>query len=230
MRCISTLLNCFFLLFSLMLWSCASGDGSQQADEQFEQEDEQFAQDQEDDYDQEEDVAEGGEVDEEGMEEYQDANDLSNQTMEEEGAGEYDDANLDTANELGEGLGGLEQGNQALTDDTLGNDLQGSYDGNLNPLATEVASVPSMGDAPADSSDRVVRFVTADGTPVYDRPDAGASSLSTLYQGDPLVVSIQGEWAEITSGRYVMTSSLSEKMIPRPQGESPWNPPAGPQP
>ena len=228
MRCFVTSIKCFTIMISLMVYACSSEQEGQEQEEQLEQD-----QQEDEEYEQE------GEEEVVEVEELQGIEDLSNQgSLEVEGTGEYNDGNtLNNINDLGNGLNELESNTtnnnaQILSDDALGNDLQGAYDGNLNPLAgnAEAAPSPSLGDAPADTSDRVVRYVTADGTPVYDRPDSSATSLSTLYQGDPLVVAIQGEWAEITSGRYVMTSSLSEKIVPRQRNESSWNPPSGPQP
>ena len=212
-----------------MLWSCASDQLDQEESDQYESDQQQEEQEQQQEQDEDD-------LDDEDSEDLQEINDLSDQTLGEEGTSDYGNADsLDNVNDLAGGLEDTEQSDQGLSDEALGNDLQGAYDGNLNPVGGDVVTtmsepIPSMGDAPTDSSDRVVRYVTADGTPVYDRPDPGASSLSTLYQGDPLVVAIQGEWAEITPGRYVMTSSLSEKIVPRLQGESPWGPPSGPQP
>ncbi|NRA43650.1 MAG: hypothetical protein HRU09_01710 [Oligoflexales bacterium] len=208
------------MMLILMQFACSSDEGDQQQEEQLEQD-----QQEDEEYEQE---------GEEGLEDLQEiGGDISDQTNIGESTGDYNDANaLNNINDLGDGLNELESNslsnNQILSDEALGNDLQGAYD--ANSLGGNAVVSPSVGDAPSDNSDRVVRYVTSDGTPVYDRPDSSAASLSTLFQGDPLVVAIQGEWAEITSGRYVMTSSLSEKIVPRLKGESSWNPPSGPQP
>lgn len=216
MRCFASLFKSFILMLSLMLYGCSSDQEGKEQEDQLEEgveEDDAYQ-------------LEAGE-ESQGLEEINDLSDPS--SLEGDSAEAYDGGNsLSNINDLGDGVEGLEDNSlnnaQILSDEALGNDLQGAYD--AANLAADTAAPPPSG----DNSQRVVRYVTADGTTVYDRPDSSATSLSTLFQGDPLVVSIQGEWAEITSGRYVMTSSLSEQMIPRVRGVAPWTAPSGPQP
>ncbi|MCB9228251.1 MAG: hypothetical protein H6618_01430 [Deltaproteobacteria bacterium] len=104
------------------------------------------------------------------------------------------------------------------------------------PLWPEAASAPAAGSslpvsavpsAPSDNSNRVVRFVRTDGVQVLSSMDSGASVVTTLAQGDALVVAVTGEWAEIMAGRYVRLSDLSESMVRRVRGVQEWQSPAG---
>jgi hypothetical protein len=75
--------------------------------------------------------------------------------------------------------------------------------------------------APMTSGDKVVRYVTMDGTPVYGQPSEG-SSVSTLSQGEILLVSISGEWAQISPSAFVSAASLSEMGVPRSRKANGW--------
>jgi hypothetical protein len=76
-----------------------------------------------------------------------------------------------------------------------------------------------------ETSDRVVRFVMTDNTPAYEQADAKSQQVGVYNSGDPVVVKLSGEWAEVSENYFVMVSSLSEKLVPRKRVDQ-WAPKA----
>ncbi len=81
----------------------------------------------------------------------------------------------------------------------------------VEPPAAASTPVPAPA-ASAEGSQRVVRFITANETPIYDKPNGAV--VTKLAKGDHAVVLEQGEWSQITENRFVMTSALSKNIIP----------------
>ena len=168
----------------------------------------------------------------EGDADFNDINELSQQTNLAEDNGIGIGANsdqlplgetgeLNSLNELSNELGDLGN-NEQITDDPLQTATGLVPEGiKFSPTATESAAIP---DPATDPGARVVRFVQHEGLQVLDQPGSSGSSVATLAPGDPLVVKIQGEWAEIAQGRYVPVTALSESLVPRKLEAQDWSP------
>jgi len=96
--------------------------------------------------------------------------------------------------------------------------------------APEAAPVPEAAPAPVsampmpmmDTTDRVVRYVVADGTPAFSQADDKSQQVATYEAGDPLVVKLMGDWAELTDNYYVKSNALSPKIVPRKRANA-WS-------
>lgn len=108
----------------------------------------------------------------------------------------------------------------------------GTDEGSAENLALTPAPEPAIDMVPApapamdsgDAAGRVVRFVAADQTPVYDQPSGQV--ISHLHQGNPVVGMDQGDgWFQMTPGRFVETGALSEKITPTKRNtDNEWAP------
>jgi len=214
------LLAVIFLNLGLGI-SCSSDQ--QQQDEDLEESDQQQAAEADDQQEQD------GEYEEDNQDgDLNEINELSQQTtMTEDGndAGGMNSMGMDNLNNMNN-LNDLSNG---ISD--LGGDQGMANNGEENQMAGMDSGMSSgsgstMGPPPADNSDRVVRFILADETPVYGQPDASSGPVATMYQGDPVVVAISGEWGQLTEGRFIMSSSLSEMIVPRSRAATDWAPPA----
>ncbi|MBP6218890.1 MAG: hypothetical protein KA436_09915 [Oligoflexales bacterium] len=83
---------------------------------------------------------------------------------------------------------------------------------NAEPAPT--STVPEAG--------RVVRYVRQDGIKAFSSQDDKSEAKASYKQGDPLVVLIQGDWAQITDGYFIKTAELSEKLVPRKKSSQTW--------
>lgn len=142
-----------------------------------------------------------------------------------------DDLNM--ANELDPGTANTQNPGSSLLSNPAANNPAGSAESASSNIALPLeagAGGPTLGleTQSGDTTQRQVRFVKTNGTTVYSRADTSASSVATLFQGDPLVVKLLGDWAEISSDRFVKNSELSEKVIPRQKLPNPWKAPAAP--
>lgn len=87
--------------------------------------------------------------------------------------------------------------------------------------AAEAAAAPAAATAPMNE-DRVVRYVLADNTPVYEQADDKSKQVGTYQSGDPLVVKMTGEWSEVSEGVFIRSAALSDKLVPRKRPDA-WN-------
>ncbi len=88
---------------------------------------------------------------------------------------------------------------------------------NLEVKAPEAAPPP-----PPPSGNRIIRFVIADNTPAFAQSGGAGSPVYSYQKGDPLLVSEQGEWAEVNDHYFVRTSALSATIVPR-QNSNEWS-------
>lgn len=69
---------------------------------------------------------------------------------------------------------------------------------------------------------RLVRFINADGTPIYAAAQAGGQTVGTLRKGDHVMVLMQGDWGMVSESAYIQGSALSAKALPRTMGTNEW--------
>ena len=90
-----------------------------------------------------------------------------------------------------------------------------------NSYAAPAAEAPSA--MPVQSGGNYpVQFVAMDGTAVYSQPDQNAAQVGTLNAGDSVVAAVEGSFARIGAGKYVMVDSLSGQIVPRSKTPNPW--------
>lgn len=112
--------------------------------------------------------------------------------------------NNDTGNVLDQGS----QENGSIAGDNLTNDT-GNTDLNNN-MGNSGAGMAT--DFVADGSS-VVRYVVRDQTNVYQQADSSSAVVTSLAQGEVLLVTISGEFAQSTQG-FIAVSDLSADMQP----------------
>ena len=74
-----------------------------------------------------------------------------------------------------------------------------------------------------DEANRVVRFVLNDHADIHEQGNAQSKVVAQLNKGDPIVVVIHGEWAEISPHHFIKQSLLSHHVVPRKRLNT-WNP------
>lgn len=101
------------------------------------------------------------------------------------------------------------------------------------PADNASAAADPAGGAPAAAPppgmwdpNRLVRFINADGTPIYAAAQAGGQTVGTLRKGDHVMVLMQGEWGMVSESAYIPGSALSAKALPRTMGDNDWIPPS----
>ncbi|MBI2602169.1 MAG: hypothetical protein HYW48_03860 [Deltaproteobacteria bacterium] len=106
---------------------------------------------------------------------------------------------------------------------------EGGLDQMLNEDAGEQLDLQQEQEAPAvaparpyNPAERVVRFVLADQTSAYQRADMMSPSVAKYRKGDPLVVKLEGDWAQLTDDYFIRSSALSQKVVPRSPNTNDW--------
>jgi hypothetical protein len=66
-----------------------------------------------------------------------------------------------------------------------------------------------------ESGERVVRYVLADNTPAFEQADEKSKQVGSYNAGDPVVVKLSGDWAEVSDSYFIKSSALSTKLVPR---------------
>lgn len=119
--------------------------------------------------------------------------------------------------------------NEAATlPNTLANGENG--EGNATNGATENGTTQNAGNEAAGvansapvPSGRVVRFIKADHTPIYAAAQSTGQPVTTMWQGDPVVVLMQDhDWAQINASHFVLNNALSESIVPRTRDYNKW--------
>ncbi len=92
------------------------------------------------------------------------------------------------------------------------------------------ASTASPSPAPSDAipmaapmGDTRVYYVSAAGVSMKDKPDAAGQSVGQLMQGDPVLVKIEGTWANVVNRGWVEVASLSMSPVGRSKPTKSWN-------
>ena len=215
--------NLFFLSFLCVFFSNCSSQ--QQQTEQlessdYEESEEESQYDNEagedgNEYDDEGGYGENGEGANEGGDGYND-----------QGSGEN---NLGDSYELGNQGGDDDFGDieSELGNNQDGGDLLNNQGNNGYNIGTSdsYSNSNSSGSGSGGSGERLVRYVLENDVSVYSEADLNSEVVATLMKGQPLVIVDMGEWSQISGDRYVKTSDLSEKIVPRHMEPADWSAP-----
>ncbi len=113
------------------------------------------------------------------------------------------------------------------TDDVNDKDMPGDNQLGLDdnekkappPPAVDAAaakSAPTAVMSPGDASEkREVRYVIVDNTAAYSEANDKSETVGAYKAGDPLMVMLQGDWAQIADRHFIKASALSIKIVPR---------------
>ena len=88
----------------------------------------------------------------------------------------------------------------------------------MAPPAPAAAPAPNFSAAPGDAR---VYYVNVAALPLRDRPDG--QSVGNLMMGDPVLVKIEGNWANILNRGWVELASLSMSPVGRNIASKSWN-------
>ena len=181
---------------------------------------------------QDDDLAQQGDQDEQfdddqsqGQEELA-ADNLENTTIAES-------ENVDGPNNLGNVAefgqqGDANQGFEQADSGANGAFSQVTGDGSFGS-ATDTAGGGSGGGYISSDSGRskTVLYVVSDGVSAFSQPSEGSAVVATYFQGDPVVVTLQEDWAMLGDGRYLRIADLSDVLVQRIQAPNDWAPPGG---
>ena len=108
----------------------------------------------------------------------------------------------------------LANGGAAMaTDPNAANAAMGSAPGSA-PAA------PGFSAAPGDVR---VYYVNAASATLHNSPDAGSQSVGALKKGDPVLVKVEGNWANVVNRGWVELASLSMSPVSRGKPAKAWN-------
>lgn len=95
--------------------------------------------------------------------------------------------------------------------------------------AAPMDAVPAEGNtaaaAPAPvaaSGDARVYFVNVDSASIHSGADASSSSVGTVSKGDPVLVTIEGNWANVANRGYIEVANLSQAPVGRTISSKSW--------
>ncbi len=66
-----------------------------------------------------------------------------------------------------------------------------------------------------------VRYLKGD-SPLYSQPQLDSQPLKSLNKGEVVLISEQGEWAQVSGGGFLPLSSLSDKGLGRDKNKKEW--------
>ena len=124
-----------------------------------------------------------------------------------------------TAQDVGAPENGTKENDLALNANQGNANLS---DLNANQTAPAAKAPEAAPVETAPSHERVVRYVMKDNTPAYQKNDDKSPQTAVYQMGDPLVVDIQGDWAQIADGYSIQTSNLSSRIVPRKTNTNEW--------
>ena len=128
----------------------------------------------------------------------------------------------------------LSQVNEEKEANSIISNLSGKEEIDSSATSQKLLLVESNGDKKEDSyyvdpgvlsfspGTRVVRYINDNGATIYSEKSTSSQSVGILLRGDLLIVNIDGEWAEISKGRYVKTSYLDDGIVARMRIPIPW--------
>lgn len=90
------------------------------------------------------------------------------------------------------------------------------------PSTSSPDVAPVAATAKASSSERVM-YVKYDGVAIREKPDSRSKRLGKLNRGDHRLVTIEGDWARTSDGKYIAMKSLSEKGVGAKRKGAQWS-------
>ena len=98
-----------------------------------------------------------------------------------------------------------------------------------SPDALSGDTIPTQDQVPAvqpaqisDPTGRSVWYVRANATPVHSQPNTSADSIGKLNRGDNVLIKVDGDWGELSPGRWVQIEGLSRKPVGRNRNSKAW--------
>ncbi len=82
---------------------------------------------------------------------------------------------------------------------------------------------PAAAQESAPESGRRVWYVKSKGASVYDSMQAGANEIRKVRRGDPVLISIQGEWGKISENQWIRMSDLAQEPVGRERKGGKWD-------
>ncbi|MBC7531693.1 MAG: hypothetical protein H7318_08955 [Oligoflexus sp.] len=85
------------------------------------------------------------------------------------------------------------------------------------PAATDAVAAAHAAAAPVEvaSGDARVYYVSTESASLHNGPSASAASVGSLKKGDPVLVRIEGAWANVLNRGFVEVASLSQAPVGR---------------
>lgn len=90
------------------------------------------------------------------------------------------------------------------------------------PAEASAPETPAVQE-PVPESGRRVWYVKSKGASVYDSMQAGAKEVRKVRRGDPILVSIQGEWGKISDNQWIRMSDLAQEPVGRERKGGKWD-------
>jgi hypothetical protein len=94
---------------------------------------------------------------------------------------------------------------------------------NATEPAPGSAPAPAAGGFSAPPSDVRVYYVNASSAILHDTPSADSQSVGALKKGDPVLVKVEGTWANVVNRGWVELASLSMGPVNRSKPAKAWN-------
>ncbi len=98
-----------------------------------------------------------------------------------------------------------------------------------DPSASSTAMGSAPGSAPAAAGfsaapgDVRVYYVNSASATLHNSPDASSQSVGALKKGDPVLVKVEGNWANVVNRGWVELASLSMSPVARGKQAKTWN-------
>jgi hypothetical protein len=98
-----------------------------------------------------------------------------------------------------------------------------------DPTADATAMASAPGSAPAATGfsaapgDVRVYYVNSASATLHNSPDASSQSVGALNKGDPVLVKVEGNWANVVNRGWVELASLSMSPVSRGKAAKAWN-------
>ena len=93
----------------------------------------------------------------------------------------------------------------------------------MNAMEAAPGSAPAAGGFSAPPSDVRVYYVNASNASLHDSPSASSQSVGALKKGDPVLVKVEGSWANVVNRGWVELASLSMGPVNRSKPAKSWN-------
>lgn len=91
------------------------------------------------------------------------------------------------------------------------------------PAEASAPETPAAQESAAPESGRRVWYVKTKGASVFDSTQAGAKEVRKVRRGDPILVSIQGEWGKISDNQWIRMSDLAQEPVGRERKGGKWD-------
>jgi hypothetical protein len=122
------------------------------------------------------------------------------------------------AGPAGGGLPGSE-----IPPELLGNPTSATDPTAMAPMPEAAPAAPAPTEFSAAPGDVRVYYVNAASATLHNSPDAASQSVGALRKGDPVLVKVEGNWANVMNRGWVELASLSMSPVSRGKPAKAWN-------